>query len=157
LNLCCGFKPLEDFLNVDIMDCAHILPNLFKGKDFVQWDLNKRPWPWPDDSCDVIVMRDGLEHLSGGTWLDVMNELWRLMQPLGQLVLQVPDAAKHTAFRDPTHQMFFTRGSFDYLDPSTELGKGYFHYTPFKWKIEREDITPDGRINIVLKKWAKGN
>ena len=53
-NLGCGFNKRDGFINVDrFADCA--------PDEIV--DLEKIPWPWPDDSAEEIQMIHVLEHL----------------------------------------------------------------------------------------------
>ncbi len=152
LNLCCGIKLLDDFINVDRMDIARKFPDKVAGKEFICVDLNKRPWPWGDGWCDHIVMRDGLEHLASGTFLEVMAEIWRILKPSGMFICQVPNAANFNAFTDPTHQSFYTDRSFDYLDPSTVIGALLPHYSDYKFKILKIDKPDDGTLQFHLKK-----
>ncbi len=122
--------------------------------DFLQYDLNQRPWPWEDESCEAIVMKDCLEHLNGGTFIEVMEEIWRVLKVGGQVAIQVPDATYPTvAFADPTHQMFFTEHSMDYLDPHTNLGYLMFHYTPKKFVLVKAEAV-NNQLHFVLRKIA---
>lgn len=151
LNLGCGLRLKRDFINVDVVDLTQYgeIPEEY---EFMVWDLNKRPWPWEDESVDAVVMRDSLEHLEPA-FFEIMNELWRILKPGKRAGIQVPDYRYATAFRDPTHRMFFIDGSFDYLDPHTEIGKDYIHYTPYKWRIEKEISPPgEGLLRVILRK-----
>ena len=52
LNLGCGAKHLEGYINVDKF-----------GNPDVRLDLETFPWPWEDNSAIAIELRHVLEHL----------------------------------------------------------------------------------------------
>lgn len=95
LNLGCGNNYLQGYINVDrvpgIADTVH--------------DLDKIPYPWPDNSADEILMRHVLEHLQDVR--KVMDELWRLLKPGGSLVLYVPHFSHFQALTHPEHRHAF--------------------------------------------------
>jgi hypothetical protein len=96
LNLGCGHRKLDGWLNVDHSDAC--------GPDLV-CDLEARPWPWPDDSVEAVEMRHILEHLGGdtGTFLGIIAELWRVCADGATVTVVVPHP-RHDAFLvDPTH------------------------------------------------------
>ncbi len=154
LNLCCGIKLLDGFLNVDKVDIARYFPDATKNRDFFVYDLNTKPWPWLKETAEIIVMRDGLEHLASGTFVEVMEEIWRILVPDGEFACQVPDATTPQAFVDPTHTTFFTTLSMNYFDPSTLLGKLLPHYSQSKFKILKAESSPENGIHFVLRKIA---
>jgi len=152
LNLCCGIKLLPDFVNVDKVDIARKFPDKVGDNEFVCYDLNEKPWPWGDGWCDHVIMRDGIEHLAGGTFVEIMEEVWRMLKPNGEFHCQVPNAANYNAFTDPTHQMFFTDRSFDYFDPSTVIGGLLPHYSACKFKILKIEMPDAGTLQFHLRK-----
>jgi predicted SAM-dependent methyltransferase len=87
LNLGCGEDVREGFLNVDIRQ-AH--PNV------VIADLSRRPWPFADESAEVILMLDFLEHFPYRDTASILLECYRVLQPNGVVVIQVPDAYQTT-------------------------------------------------------------
>lgn len=79
-------------------------------------DLNTFPYPFPDDSFDLIICRHVLEHLRD---LDkVLDEIWRIARPGARLVVEVPHFTNVEAFRHWQHVRFFTAGSFDFFGPT---------------------------------------
>ena len=152
LNLCCGLRPIADYLNVDIMNLPARYPAIFQDMDFLQYDLNQRPWPWEDGSVRSVVWRDGLEHLKSGTFIEIMDELWRVLEPNGKAAIRVPNVVSLNAFTDPTHQMFFTARSFEYLDPTTVLGTLIPHYTDYKWRVSVQVLEEETALHFVITK-----
>lgn len=100
----------------------------------VAWDLNDLPWPWEDNSFDVIVARTVLEHLRLNL-IESMNECWRILRKGGKALLKLPDYRHEHSFIDPTHYWRFSIHTVEVFDPETRYGRAYAFYTPRKWKI----------------------
>ena len=131
LNLGCGnkfvtLKPGDTVINHDrIKHCSRV---------DLAWDLNDLPWPWPDDSFDLIVACAVLEHLKLNL-VESLDECWRILRPEGRLHMKLPYWKHDAAWDDPTHYWQFSLGSFDQFDPDKKRGAQYAFYTPRKWKI----------------------
>jgi len=102
------------------------------GVDVVH-DLERIPWPFPDDEFDVVHASHVLEHLKD--LLPVMDEIHRVMKPAGRLIVRVPYYRHETAFRDPTHYRFFTEQSFDYFAPDGESRYGLNYYSKRRFRV----------------------
>jgi hypothetical protein len=96
LNLGCGHKKLDGYINVDV--CLDPAPDLW-------WDLELFPWPWQDNSIEEIVMSHVLEHLgqSPKVFLKIICELYRVMEPGALLKIDVPHPRSDNFLADPTH------------------------------------------------------
>lgn len=94
LNLGCGAKHLDGYLNVD----------KFGGPDLCL-DLETFPYPWPDDSVVEIEMHHVLEHLGQQTavYLQIIQELYRICAPNARVHITVPHHRSDRFFHDPTH------------------------------------------------------
>src|SRR5689334_5980472 len=81
LNLGSGQNPRQGFVNVDKF-----------GSPDVRHDLEKFPWPWPDNSACEIVMNHVLEHLGQQTdvFLAIVKELYRVCMNGAILRVNVP-------------------------------------------------------------------
>jgi len=97
-------------------------------------DLNELPWPWEDESFDLVVARAVLEHLRI-TLIESVGECWRIMRPGGILYLKLPYWQHDNSFMDPTHYWKFSLRTCDIFDPDTEYGRKYTFYTKQKWRI----------------------
>ena len=101
LNLGCGFKKKDGFVNVDAFDIC---------KPDVVHDLNVFPYPWEDDSVAGIEMWHTLEHLDN--WWGVFLECTRILKPGGYLDIRVPDESSTSAGTYRDHNHIFSQYSF---------------------------------------------
>ncbi len=94
LNLGCGLNKKPGFINVDI-----------HGDPDLAWDLERFPWPWPDNSADEIWMIHVLEHLGRDypTFIRIIQELYRVAKPDGAIKIAVPHPRHDDFINDPTH------------------------------------------------------
>jgi SAM-dependent methyltransferase len=106
LNLGCGKKYLEGWINLDISDT-----DIYKSKVRVDMthDLDKFPYPFPDNSFDVVLLDNVLEHLEKPS--RVMEELERICKNNAVIKVVCPHFSGYKAFTDPTHKHFFTLDS----------------------------------------------
>lgn len=105
LNLGCGTDIRSGWVNLD--RCK--LP----GVDVVH-DLDRFPYPFPDEHFDVIYASHVLEHVID--LIAVMKELHRILRDGGRLIIRVPHFTSKDAFSDPTHRHVFTVHTFRYFN-----------------------------------------
>jgi len=139
LNLGCGSAPIEDGINVDLVKHSEHV-------DFA-WDLNELPWPWEDEQFDGIIAKAVFEHLNHNLLVSV-NECWRLLKPGGHLYLKLPYWNNEISYNDPTHQWWYGVRVFEYFDPEMPLGKKYYWYTPYKWRLVKPGELNSGSTSI---------
>jgi hypothetical protein len=157
LNLGCGTKKREGYLNVDkIAGCS---PD-------VVLDLERVPWPWPDNSVEEVVLIHVLEHIGrdSDTYLSVMKELYRVCRHDARIHVVVPHPRHDHFLGDPTHVRAIIPGSLALFDQrlnrqwqeqgaaNTPLGLylgvdfeltflEYEFDEPWKGQIERKEIS----------------
>jgi len=121
LNIGCGKTRIPGSTGVDRE----------KIEDFVDvvWDLDKTPYPFPDNYADEIHMYHVLEHLHDP--LKKMEEIHRILKPGGKLYIRVPHFSSMGAFTDITHIRPFGFTSFDCF----EVGNSHSYYTEARFKI----------------------
>jgi ubiquinone/menaquinone biosynthesis C-methylase UbiE len=129
LNLGAGLNRLEGFLSVDLF-----------GDPDVRWDLNKFPYPWPDNSVDGIECWHTFEHLEN--WWGAFLECARILKPGGYLHVRVPDESSSTALGYRDHLHVITYSSFHGT-------RGAQHGTS-AWAVEEKDSVP-----LVLQEYKR--
>lgn len=99
LNLGCGEKRFPGYVNVDKF-----------GTPDLKHDLEKFPWPWPDNSVSEILLIHVLEHLGQQTFffLGIIKEIYRVCQPDAQVHITVPHPRHDNFYNDPTHVRVIT-------------------------------------------------
>jgi len=105
LNLGCGYNKLKGFINVDAYEIC---------KPDIVWDLDRRPWPWDDNSVDHIAMFHVLEHIKD--WWEAIEECARILKVGGSIDLRVPDESESSAGTYRDHHNIFTWYSFYGID-----------------------------------------
>jgi len=104
LNLGCGKDIRVDYINMDIV------PN--KGVDVVH-NMEKMPYPFPNNYFDEIVSIHALEHTSN--FIEIMNEIHRISKYGCIIKIEVPYFPSITSFSTPDHRSFFSTRSFNYF------------------------------------------
>lgn len=139
LNLGCGFRPIEGAINVDAFENC---------KPDVLWNLNKTPWPWEDESVDMIYAYQVMEHLD--SWWSAFKECARILRAGGTLEIAVPD---HTTTQDMgyiDHKHILTRYSFHLILGEMERGAN-----AWARQEERVPLKMTQYIRIVKNEYVK--
>jgi hypothetical protein len=94
LNLGCGQNKKPGYVNVDKF-----------GEPDVRHDLEKFPWPWPEDSFEEVVANHVLEHLGRDpdVFIGVMKEIYRVCRGGAFVRIAVPHPRHDHFVSDPTH------------------------------------------------------
>lgn len=167
LDLGCGGKPRNPYhysqlSGVDI----YKNPNLANDIDFRLANISIQPLPFEDNSFDSISAYDVIEHiprvLTGGPngtrfpFVELMDEIWRVLKPNGMLYAITPAYPRVEAFKDPTHVNIITDGTHEYFCGDKCYAKPYgfkgnFHATEVKWVHPRLSYYADDSIQNCLK------
>jgi SAM-dependent methyltransferase len=91
------------------------------------------------------------EYDNGPIFLRMMNEIWRIMKPFGQLIISTPYGLNKGYFQDPTHNNPIIPATFAYFDPlaGTPL---YAVYEPAPWRIVKLYYDLNGNIEAALER-----
>lgn len=76
-------------------------------------DLNRYPWPFADDSFDLIVASHVVEHLDD--ILELCEELHRIGRAGALVRIATPHYTSPDAFADPTHRHAFGFRTFEFV------------------------------------------
>jgi SAM-dependent methyltransferase len=119
LDLGCGSKKYPGAFGVDI--------SADTDADLV-CDLDKVPYPLEDDSFDMVLMQDLIEHL--GNPYDIMAEVHRVARPGARVLLRTPHFSSTLAYGDPTHKHALSAAAVRSLaDP------GFAHYSAARFRV----------------------
>ena len=155
LDLGCGVKPRNPFdakssFGLDVRD------DLAMG--IKSADLVLGPIPFEDQSFDFVTAYDFLEHIPRVVYLperrlpfvNLMNEIYRVLKPGGIFLSSTPIYPYGAAFRDPTHINILTDETFSlYFDDQYRWAQMYGFSGAFK-VLEQVSIQPS--LVAVLQK-----
>jgi len=135
-------KPKNDF-NADEVFGIDVRDDL--DANIKRADLVIEPIPFDDDFFEYVTAHDFLEHIPRvvyvpsrrNAFVEVMNEVYRVLK-LGGLFMSVTPAYPHPeAFRDPTHVNIITDQTFPaYFDNVNRWASGYGFKGSFLIKIQ---------------------
>ncbi len=154
LNLGCGLRKQDGYLNVDASPAC--------SPDQVV-DLERTPWPWPDDSVEAVSLIHVLEHLGQqpAVFLAILKELWRVCCDGARIHIEVPHPRSDEFLGDPTHvrpvtpdtlALFSHRNNAEYERigaANTPLGR----YLGIDFEIVSSSLTPR---HAWLERLARG-
>jgi SAM-dependent methyltransferase len=144
LDIGCGANPrnlftADEVYGIDVREDV--------SKNIICADLVVEPIPFPDNFFDYASAVDFLEHIPRliyvphrrNAFVEIMNEIWRVLKPGGQFVSFTPAYPSPEAFRDPTHVNIITEETFSmYFDATNRWAAAY----GFK-----------GAFNILSQEW----
>jgi SAM-dependent methyltransferase len=155
LDLGCGGVPRNPFqadllYGIDIRDSAN--PNIARA------DLAQERIPHGDASMDYITAFDFIEHVPRVVYLpqirysfiELMNEVYRILTPGGLFLAQTPVYPFSACFTDPTHVNPITSETFSqYFDDQHQWGRMYGFNGAFK--IESQVRHSTHLISVLRK------
>lgn len=122
LHLGCGRAKHREAFGIDTSSSS---------KADLLWDLDRRPWPLPDDAFDRIYAVNVLEHLDDV--IGTMEEIHRVGRPGSEVRILVPFPSGHHTWTDPTHKRAFMSRSFQYF--TSEFAALHFSYSQARFEV----------------------
>jgi SAM-dependent methyltransferase len=110
-------------------------------------DLNRTPWPFPDNAFSAVYAFDVLEHLDD--LVRVMEEVHRISRNGALVHITVPHFSCANAFTDPTHRHYFGYASFDYFTEESELS--FYSSVRFRKRTTRLFFYPTLLSKVVWR------
>ncbi len=167
LDLGCGVKPRnplrhKDLFGCDIRDIGDVAKEL--NFEYRQANLIQDPIPFPDRFFNSVSAFDFLEHVPRqflnkngeliNPFVNIMNEVHRVLVPGGRLIAITPAYPRPEAFQDPTHVNIITEKTHEYFvsgDPYAAIYgfKGQFEVVNVYWSA------PKNAHNMLEPGWRK--
>ena len=132
LNLGCGSKKLDGYINIDKYDTYN--PDIIH-------DLEKFPYPFEDNSVDEILLSHVLEHIGQNPDIfnSIIKEFYRICVHGAKIDIRVPHPRHDDFISDPTH-----------VRPITVLGLQLYNKDlNLKWELSEAANTPMAIIHNV--------
>lgn len=117
LDVACGQNKTPGFFGIDIAKTDSV--------DLV-WDLEKFPWPIPDNSVDQIVCNHYIEHTND--LIKFMEDLYRILKPGATALIRAPYYNSVRAWQDPTHTRVISEATFLYYNQDWLKANRLDHY-----------------------------
>lgn len=152
LDLGCGVNPRNKFdadevFGVDLRDGL--------GDNIVAANLITDPIPFPDNYFDFVTAFDFIEHVPRiifcpdmrAPFVELMNEVYRVLKPGGRFFSSTPAYPHPAAFQDPTHVNIITEKTFpSYFDDRIRGAKmygfrGFFRLHSQNWRNQHLETT----------------
>ncbi len=143
LNVGCGKHHLDNYINMDISD--YCSPDM-------KHDIRKG-FPMFEDNRFKEVLANGVLEmiLPNEEFLSVLNELWRIVSPDGELVGQVPSTDPRVMMLDPFDRRWFMERTFDYWNVNHNSYKQFGTQYGFKpWIVKRAKVNDNGIICFTM-------
>ncbi|MCC7278850.1 MAG: class I SAM-dependent methyltransferase [Chromatiaceae bacterium] len=147
LDLGCGEHPRNPFSAKHLFG-IDIIPN--SSGSIKSVDLSLERIPFKDYSFDYVTAHDFLEHVPRVVYapsrrfafIELMNEVWRVLKPTGIFLSKTPIYPYSAAFSDPTHVNVITHETFSlYFSGDNPWARMYGFYGHFEVVTQwRSDI-----------------
>jgi SAM-dependent methyltransferase len=116
-------------------------------------DVETFPWPLEDESCSVVLMSHLIEHIQPAKHVALMDEVWRIIEDNGLLIISTPYPNSHGWHQDPTHCASWNESTPHYFVPGNEL---YEVYRPKPWKIDNLGFDIQTNLEVAFRKVGNG-
>jgi SAM-dependent methyltransferase len=142
LDLGCGPRP-ENHFKADIAYGIDVRDDV--DSNVVKADLVIEKIPFDSDYFDFVTARDFIEHIPRLIYaphrrypfVELMNEVWRVLKPGGTFLSITPAFPYAPAFFDPTHVNYIAAETFPSYFCETKLfARMYGFYGTFKLKSQ---------------------
>jgi SAM-dependent methyltransferase len=174
LDLGCGTRPKNPFQHEELygVDIRADIAGTATGAQIASANLSVSPIPFENDLFDSVSAYDFFEHIprvalnsadqtSRFPFIELMNEVWRVLKPGGILYAVTPAYPREKAFRDPTHVNIITNKTYRYFAEPDLAARMYGFHGSFRL-IRQCWVHPRGAYEPVrmgplqrLKRWGE--
>tara|TARA_X000000368_G_C23052462_1_gene722124 strand:+ start:1875 stop:2468 length:594 start_codon:yes stop_codon:yes gene_type:complete len=125
LDLGCGKDKIENSIGIDKIKSESV---------DVRHDLNNFPYPFDDDSFELVVCKHSISHIDN--FEKTIFEIFRILKPGGKLLIIAPHFSSDNSFTDYTIKHFFGYRTLDYfINDNSVLSKKYSFYSNIKFSM----------------------
>lgn len=150
LDLGCNNRPHNPY-NFEHLYGIDITPQIVEGVTCIQANLALEAIPFEDNYFDCVTAYDFIEHIprqlfsldtgkSRLPFIELMNEIWRVLKPDGIFYAVTPVYPSATVFQDPTHVNFITKDTHQYFCGGEPLANMYGFTGRFE-KLRADRVT----------------
>jgi SAM-dependent methyltransferase len=167
LDLGCGPVPRNPYQQDELFG-VDIAPTENSSQITIrQANLTLQAIPFPDHYFDSLSAFDFLEHVprvlptpdglsTRFPFIELMNEIHRVLRPGGILYALTPCYPAYEAFQDPTHVNIMTEKTHLYFTGANPLGRmygfsGQFEARKVEWMVHKDALTPLVPLNLSQK------
>jgi len=174
LDLGCGSVPRNPYQRDEMYAVDLVVPEGSDPLRFRKANLSLEPIPFPDNTFDSVSAFDFFEHVprilnktenGRGTrfpFIELMDEIHRVLQPGGHLYALTPAYPSPEAFQDPTHVNTITDGTWRYFCGEAPMARMYgfggtFQLLRNEWALHPEAFSASAELKLLrrLKRWRK--
>lgn len=172
LDLGCGAVPRNPFRCHELYG-VDLAPRHKSGDYSVrQGNLTLEPIPFDSNWFDSVSAYDFFEHVprvlptadgcaTRFPFIELMNEISRVLRPGGMLHAVTPCYPSREAFQDPTHVNILTDRSHVYFTGDQPLGRmygftGHFLARRVEWVVFRDALDPAAKLTL-RQRWRRFN
>ncbi len=152
LDLGCGKFPRNPY-DRSALCGVDIRPLTIEGVDYRPANLTLEPIPFADEHFASVSAFDFIEHVprmfpnadgrsTRAPFIELMNEVWRVLEPGGRFYAITPAWPYIQAFSDPTHVNIITEDTLAYFVGDNPLGRMYGFQGTFK-KLRQDWVNPE--------------
>ena len=172
LDLGCGAVPRNPYRRDQLIGVDIAPRGSEQGHEIVQANLSLQAIPFEDERFDSVSAFDFFEHVprvlptpdgraTRFPFIELMNEISRVLKPGGMLYALTPCYPSSEAFQDPTHVNIITDRSHVYFAGPQPLGRmygfiGHFEACRIDWVVPRDATEADATLSL-RQRWRRLN